>query len=194
MPLLIPLPDLLTDRLHLRLPSIDDAPAIVDFFTRNRDRFQPVSPQFPPEFFSEPYWRRSIPIINQEALVDLNVRLFLFDLQHPQRVIGNCNLTQIQRGPTQTAAMGYSLDAAAEGRSLMFEALQALIEFAFDDLHLHRLTASYMPTNARSGRLLRRLGFHVEGYARDFILINGAWADHVMTSLINPRWTPKPLT
>jgi ribosomal-protein-alanine N-acetyltransferase len=39
----------------------------------------------------------------------------------------------------------------------------------------------------RSGRLLGRLGFVIEGYARDYLLVNGRWEDHVLTSLINPQ-------
>ena len=39
--------------------------------------------------------------------------------------------------------------------------------------------------------LLRRLGFVVEGYARDYLFLNGQWRDHVMTSLTNPDWRPE---
>jgi ribosomal-protein-alanine N-acetyltransferase len=68
----------------------------------------------------------------------------------------------------------------------MFEALQAGIAYAFDELGFHRVMANYMPVNERSGRLLRRLGFVVEGYARDFLLIDGQWRDHVLTALTAP--------
>jgi ribosomal-protein-alanine N-acetyltransferase len=43
-----------------------------------------------------------------------------------------------------------------------------------------------VPTNERSGRLLRRLGFVVEGYARDYLFIGGQFRDHVLTSLTHP--------
>ena len=46
--------------------------------------------------------------------------------------------------------------------------------------------ANYLPINERSGRLLKRLGFKVEGYARDYIFINGAWQDHILTAMLNP--------
>jgi ribosomal-protein-alanine N-acetyltransferase len=45
--------------------------------------------------------------------------------------------------------------------------------------------ANYVPTNERSGRLLRRLGFVVEGYARDYLFIGGRFQDHVLTALTN---------
>jgi ribosomal-protein-alanine N-acetyltransferase len=69
----------------------------------------------------------------------------------------------------------------------MFEALQALVRYAFEDLKLHRIMANYMPANERSGRLLRRIGFVVEGYARDYLHLDGAWRDHILTSLTNPN-------
>ncbi len=42
--------------------------------------------------------------------------------------------------------------------------------------------------NERSVRLLRRLGFVVEGYARDYLLIQGRWQDQVLVGLTNPGW------
>jgi [ribosomal protein S5]-alanine N-acetyltransferase len=36
--------------------------------------------------------------------------------------------------------------------------------------------------------LLNRLGFIPEGYARNYLRINGEWRDHVLTSLTNPNW------
>jgi ribosomal-protein-alanine N-acetyltransferase len=46
--------------------------------------------------------------------------------------------------------------------------------------------ASYRPENERSGRLLARLGFECEGLAKAYLKIDGEWADHVMTSRLNP--------
>lgn len=91
------------------------------------------------------------------------------------------------RGAFQACYLGYSVDKGHEGQGYMREALQASITYVFDELQLHRIMANYMPVNRRSGGLLRRLGFVVEGYARDYLQINGNWEDHVLTSLTNPE-------
>ena len=49
--------------------------------------------------------------------------------------------------------------------------------------------ANDMPHNKRSGDLLARLGFEKEGYAKDYLLIDGEWRDHVLTALTTSQWT-----
>ena len=94
------------------------------------------------------------------------------------------------KNAAQYADLGYALDADMQGQGLMPEAVQAVIAFAFGPLNLHRIRACYLPTNERSGAALRRLGFVVEGYARDYLLIDGRWQDQILTGLINPDWQP----
>jgi ribosomal-protein-alanine N-acetyltransferase len=47
--------------------------------------------------------------------------------------------------------------------------------------------ANHMPTNTRSDKLLRLLGFEREGYARAYLKISGHWEDMVLNALINPK-------
>jgi ribosomal-protein-alanine N-acetyltransferase len=101
-------------------------------------------------------------------------------------VIGRLNFTEIVRGPFRACILGYAVDRAYEGRGYMFEGLRAAIAWVFGELRLHRIMANYRPENERSGRLLERLGFVREGYARDYLFIDGAWRDHVLTALTNP--------
>ena len=62
--------------------------------------------------------------------------------------------------------------------------------WCFRNIGLHRVEANYQPSNERSGRLLRSLGFTVEGYARDYLYIDGAWRDHVLTAKIRDEALP----
>lgn len=103
-------------------------------------------------------------------------------------VIASCSITNIVRGVFQSCHMGYSVDRNYEGKGKMRKLAQHTIDYAFDELKLHRVIANHMPTNSRSEALLRRLGFEREGYAKRFLQINGEWEDHVLNSLINTNY------
>lgn len=103
-------------------------------------------------------------------------------------VVGDISFTNITRGPFQACNLGYKLDVDFEGKGVMHEALSIAIQYVFDELNVHRIMANYKPTNERSGNLLRSLGFNVEGYARDYLKLNGEWSDHILTSKTNQRW------
>lgn len=70
----------------------------------------------------------------------------------------------------------------------MTRALRMALEYMFDVQNLHRIMAGYMPRNKRSESVLKRLEFTQEGLAKDYLLINGKWEDHVLTSLTNANW------
>lgn len=69
----------------------------------------------------------------------------------------------------------------------MTEALGAAIPYVFATMGLHRIMANYVPENTRSERLLARHGFVREGLAPNYLFINCAWRDHVLTALTNPK-------
>jgi ribosomal-protein-alanine N-acetyltransferase len=106
-----------------------------------------------------------------------------------RRVIGNLSLTQITRGPAHHCVMGYSLAEGLQGKGYMLEAVRGAVGYAFGELGLHRIAAGYMPHNRRSATVLRRAGFTVEGYARDYLRIDGQWEDHILTGIVNPSWS-----
>jgi ribosomal-protein-alanine N-acetyltransferase len=62
----------------------------------------------------------------------------------------------------------------------MTRAVRAVIPFCFDALRLHRVEAACIPTNAASIRLLEKTGFRREGYAREYLCIDGVWQDHLL--------------
>ncbi|MEC4812143.1 MAG: GNAT family N-acetyltransferase, partial [Scytonema sp. PMC 1069.18] len=101
---------------------------------------------------------------------------------------GFINFGNFIRRAAQYCNVGYSMAEVEQGNGYMTEALQAAIDYVFQVLNMHRIMANYMPHNQRSGNVLRKLGFVVEGYARDYLLINGKWQDHILTSLTNSNW------
>lgn len=180
-----------TERLILRMAEVTDAPEIVRYFSENRAHLAGSRPRMQPEFFTEEFWRSQAHAALSEFRTDRSLRLFLFEKPRATRVVGNVNFVQFQRGAAHYCTLGYGIAADREGRGLMREALQAGIRHVFGELNMHRIQANYVPWNRRSGGLLRRLGFSVEGYARDYLYLDGEWQDHVLTSLTNPDWRPE---
>ena len=179
--------DLTTPRLRLRMLEASEAELVAAFWTRNRAHLEPWVPAQPEEDFTADYWEKRLIAYAAENAAATHVRRFVLE---GERVIGAVNLNNVVRGFFHSAYLGFSLDHAAEGQGKMHEALVAVVAHAFskDGLHLHRIEANHQPHNARSAALLGRLGFERQGFAKDYLFINGAWRDHVMTALINREW------
>lgn len=182
------LPTLTTHRLSAVHMGPGHAARLLNFLQRNAKHMAPWDPPHPAGFDTIEYWEGECLRAAEEHEDGLVARWLLFEHDHPGRVIGRVNFTQIARGPFQSCMLGYAIDAQRQGQGLMQEALNAAIAYAFDVLRLHRIQANYVPDNVRSGRLLQRLGFRKEGFAADYLFINGAWRDHVLTALLNPRF------
>lgn len=177
-----------TQRLSVRMATYRDVSAIVQFYQDNRSFLAPFEPTRPPEFFTAKYWQAQVERNLVEFDYDQSLRLFLFEQADPKLIIGIANFNQFFRGVFQSCTLGYGLAKTHQGKGYMYEALASAIPYMFKTLKFHRIMANYMPHNQRSGTLLRRLGFTVEGYARDYLLIDGKWEDHILTSLLNPDW------
>lgn len=181
-----------TPRLAVVMPRPDDAELVRRYHYENREHLKPWEPPRPPGFFTAEFWQWRLEQNLDEFSQDQSLRLVLLPRDgERESILGQINFSRFNRGPSQSCLLGYSLDHRQQGKGYMTEALGAAIDFVFDRLGLHRIEANYMPINERSGRLLRRLGFVVEGYARDYLFINGAWRDHVLTSRTNPG-SPRP--
>lgn len=178
-----------TPRLVLRFPHQDDSEKFQAFDERNKVHLSPWRSST-----GQPEIDHKTQLIkwNDEFETGKSIRFLLFLKGNPEaEIIGFCNFSQIFRGPFQACYLGYHIDAAFEGKGLMSEAVEKSIEYMFEEQKLHRIMANYMPSNVRSARLLNKLGFVIEGLAKKYLLINGQWEDHVLTSLTNTNWRPQ---
>jgi ribosomal-protein-alanine N-acetyltransferase len=173
------------------MPLPDEASAALLYHLRNKEHLSRSGPRYPKEFFEESFWKQRLAENIELFLEDRHARFFIYRCSEDgedQRIIGSASLNEIVRRAAQFCYLGYGLDEQEQGRGYMTEALQSLVKFAFSELNLHRIMANYIPSNERSGNVLARLGFVKEGYAKEYLYINGAWQDHVMTSLTNQQW------
>lgn len=107
------------------------------------------------------------------------------------RFAGEINLNAVQRGPFQSAYVGYWIDELHAGQGYVPEAVVALARFVFEDLHLHRIQIAIIPRNAASRRVPEKLGLREEGVAVRYLEINGAWEDHVRYAMTREEWVER---
>lgn len=178
-----------TRRLTLHPVAPHHAAGLRAYYERNQAHLARWEPARADDFFTTAFWERFVANAVDDARNDRAYRFLAFERADEARVVAQINLQHVVRGVFLGAQLGYSVDAGLEGRGYATEAVGACVAYAFETLRLHRVTACYHPTNERSGRLLRRLGFTVEGYARDYLFINGGWGDSVLTARVNDTMT-----
>ena len=86
------------------------------------------------------------------------------------------------------AEIGYDLDPAYWGQGVMTEALGAVLKFGFEQMGLNRIQAIIDSENARSLKLVCRLGFKKEGVLRQRSHFKGQFRDDVCFSLLKNEW------
>lgn len=182
------LPSIESNRLILRLLNVGDLACVLDYHRRNQEHLMPYGPVWPENFLTEEFWSKQIERNLDEFNSDRSLRLFLFDKADRVSIIGNVSFGGILRSAAQFCYLGYGLAKDKQGCGYMTEILPEAFKYVFAELSIHRIMANYMPSNERSGRLLKRLGFVIEGYARDYLCLNGRWEDHILSSLTNPNW------
>lgn len=165
-------------------------PGHADLFARLHQRNQGHFLQamhVEPDMCTASFWTSVLQ--RQQAWFDDGSGVFLagFRKGAMQREIGCAiSFSGIVHGEFQACWLGYRIDERLQGRGLMHDAVAPAIRQMFDRYGLHRICASHLAENLRSGALLRRLGFGVEGYARDFMHTNGQWRDHVLLARLAP--------
>jgi ribosomal-protein-alanine N-acetyltransferase len=177
-----------TKRLILRTLKVSDIKELLDFFERNRKFHEPWSPKFEDEFYTYEYQNRRIGYVRELNETDREYRFHIFKKDLPERVIGYATVSNIVRGVFQCGILGYAIDEMKNRKGYATEAINELINFSFKKIHLHRLEANVIPTNAASIRVLEKLNFMKEGCSKNYLKINGKWQDHLRFAIINPDY------
>lgn len=169
--------------LLLRPPLQSDYAAWAELRALSRSHLVPVEPQWSEDELSRAAFRQRLRRYQHDIKEDLGYALFIFR-ENDSELLGGLTLSNVRRGVTQAAALGYWIGAPYLRNGYMRSAVWAALPFAFDSLRLHRIEAACLPHNAASIRVLEGAGFKREGLARSYLKINGVWQDHVLYGLL----------
>lgn len=177
---------MLRDKNIFLRPFIEeDSEALLDLLIRNRSFFEKFSMERSRDFYTRESQSKRIEQFEEDRKTDLAYNFGIF--KHDNSLIGTINLFQVLRGSLQSAFIGYFLDEQHNGKGYMTEAVRHVVDYAFNELKLHRIEAGVMPHNIGSIRVLEKSDFHKEGIAVKNVKINGKWEDHQVLAIINPN-------
>ncbi len=163
------------DRIRLRPLGADDAEAALGYAVANRGFLEQWEPVRGKDWFTIDAQLADIRSSLADQAAD---RRHAFGVFSDGELVGRIALSNLVRGVFQNAYLGYSVAERWNGRGFASEAVSLAVGFAFAELALHRVQAAVMPRNAGSIRVLAKNGFREEGYAVDYLCINGVWEDH----------------
>ena len=174
-----PLPNIVGDQVTLRTPQMTDFGDWAALREASRDFLTPWEPTWPSDDLTRSAFRRRIKRYSEDLRSDQGYA-FLITRNSDSAMVGGLTLANIRRGVAQAGSLGYWMGLPYVRNGYMTAAVRAVIPFAFGTLRLHRLEAACIPTNTGSMRLLENNGFTREGYAREYLCINGTWQDHLL--------------
>ena len=174
-----PLPCVAGEGVVLRTPQMTDYNEWAALREKSRAFLVPWEPTWPEDDLSRGAFRRRIKRYVEDLRSDQGYA-FLIVRNTDNALVGGLTIANIRRGVAQAGSLGYWMGEPFARQGYMTAAVRAVVPFAFATLRLHRLEAACIPTNAGSIRLLENTGFVREGYAREYLCIDGAWQDHLL--------------
>ena len=113
---------------------------------------------------------------------------FAIHVRASGRLIGTCAFSQLD-GDNGSALFHITIgEKDCWGQGYGGEATELMLEHAFERLGLHRIGLSVFEFNERAIRSYRRVGFVVEGRAREAIVRDGRWWDEIQMSILETEW------
>jgi ribosomal-protein-alanine N-acetyltransferase len=182
-------PVLMGERVTLRAPRPSDYTAWRDLRRLSRDFLKPFEPRWTESDLNPRVFSARLKRGREEARAGTDYSFFLFLRAGGEEVlVGGITLSNIRRRAAQFVNLGYWMGKPYAGQGLMTEAVGLIVPFCFETLGLHRIHAAFLPDNMASRRVLEKNGFREEGFAENYLQIDGKWADHVLFGLTRERY------
>jgi ribosomal-protein-alanine N-acetyltransferase len=182
-------PVLMGQRVTLRAPRPGDYMAWRNLRRDSREFLKPYEPRWSEADLSHRVYAARLKRGREEARAGTDYGFFIFLRQEGREIlVGGLTLSNVRRRAAQFVNLGYWMGRDYAGRGLMTEAVGVIIPFVFDTLGLHRIHAAFIPDNVASRRVLEKNGFKEEGFAQNYLQIDGKWADHVLFGLTRERY------
>lgn len=175
--------------LVLRGPVAHDFAEWRSVRLESRNFLKPFEPRWSETDLSERVFQARLRRTRDEMREGTEYSFFIFLPENgATRLVGGLTLSNIRRRVAQHVNLGYWMGVNHAGKGIMTRAVGAILPFVFEELGLHRIHAACLPANTPSRRVLEKNQFREEGYAENYLQIDGAWRDHVLYGLTRERF------
>jgi aminoglycoside 6'-N-acetyltransferase len=179
---------LTTPRLHLRPFQESDLEAFVAYRSDpDVARYQSWTPPFTQD--------QAAAFLNDMTLAQAGQPGVWYQLAVERQVqpgiIGDCAF-QVLADDDQQAEIGFTFSRLYQQQGYATEAVRGLLDYLFDDLRLHRVTATCDVENVASFRLLERVGMRREAHRVENIWFKGAWGSEYVYAVLDREWSRGP--
>ena len=176
-------------KIYLRPPVRTDEKKWIAIREESRDFLEFWEPTWPSDATTAAAFRRRLKKFTADWRDGMTYAFLLFR-REDDALLGGITLSNVRRGVSQSASMGYWMGKPHARKGFMADAIQLSLDFSFDTLGLHRIEAACLPSNTPSRNLLLKSGFVQEGFARRYLRINGTWQDHVFFAILRTDRRP----
>ena len=177
-------------RVVLRTPEREDFEEWAALRAESRGFLTPFEPSWPADAVTRVGFRRRLQRYAADWRTDQGYS-FLLVRRADGVLVGGISVSNVRRGVAETASLGYWIGERFARQGHMTDGLKLALAFAFDRLRLHRVEAACLPHNQASRRLLLKSGFREEGYAKEYLSIDGRWQDHLLFGLLTSEWAQR---
>jgi RimJ/RimL family protein N-acetyltransferase len=84
------------------------------------------------------------------------------------------------------AELGYWIGTAHWNRGYCTEAAKAVLQYGFDVLKYHKISARHFVGNISSGRVMKKAGMKREGLLEDEVMKDGKYITVELYGIVNP--------
>ena len=176
-----PFPDLQTERLLLRQISLSDAPS-VQLLRSNEEVMKYINRPLTLTLEEAESW---VGIVLDTLAKNEGITWCICLKELPEQHIGSIGLWRIEK-ENYRAEIGYMLDPMMQGKGIMYEAIEKVVEYGFQVLKLHSIEGQLDPRNIASGSVLKKAGFVQEALFKENYFLRGKFADTAVYSILNP--------
>ncbi|XMB85245.1 GNAT family N-acetyltransferase [Mycoplasmatota bacterium WC44] len=113
---------------------------------------------------------------------DLNYRFLITNIEN-NKPLGTVLIWCIDE-KIKEWEIGWGLCLEHTGKGVVTEAARRLLDFGFEELKAHRITANCNAENIASENVMKRLGMKKEGTLRDTRVLKGKWYDSSYYSIL----------